>query len=681
MKKNRNLGANQTAEPEIAPKKETKGSKKADKKASKEAAKAAKKGKGAAAPQQSYPEDKPFRRTLDGGVPTIKDLICPPSFDKSDPSCIRVGNIFSRSMLIAGYPKTVSVGWADDIMNYDGDLDLAIHVNPTDERNGLDELTNKITQFEAQLSTELERGSNRNITRLRAQIDELYEERAKVEQNYITLFGIQMIMNLYARNKEQLDKETQLLDSSLKGRKIKLMPTYLQQDQGYKSALPFGKSWLPRNYRNFSSEGLTGCFPFYNAEISHKLGVFLGVNLQTATPIYVDFYDRKLLNNGNITVFGAAGSGKTFFVSLLTMRSVLKQIRTVIIDPEGEYKTITKAMGGACITIAPGSNSVINPFDIEDEDEVDDDGKPTGRRVVKLSEKIADLLNLIGVMCGNLDSEQKSLLSYVLNDTYAGMGFTEDPASLYTNDAYLDDEGNFVHGGQKRPMPTFSDFWARLDAASKQPTNSCLVSIANSLRMFRRDGVYGMFDTQTSSNLANFKEAPVVNFDVSQLEEGVLRPIGMYIAMSWAWEKFAKKNIKVKKRIVCDEAWMLTNPNMAGHEYTSQFLENTSRRIRKRNGGLLVASQNFKEFADNPQGQAVLTNATVNIFLKQNSTDIDDVQKVFKLSDGERNFLLSSKKGHFLLKIGQESSVGYALPFEHEKYLIEKKTIAAVNNS
>ena len=150
--------------------------------------------------------------------------------------------------------------------------------------------------------------------------------------------------------------------------------------------------------------------------------------------------------------------------------------------------------------------------------------------------------------------------------------------------------------------------------------------------------------------------------------------------MSWAWEKFAKKNIKVKKRIVCDEAWMLTNPNMAGHEYTSQFLENTSRRIRKRNGGLLVASQNFKEFADNPQGQAVLTNATVNIFLKQNSTDIDDVQRVFKLSDGERNFLLSSKKGHFLLKIGQESSVGYALPFEHEKYLIEKKTIAAVNN-
>ena len=68
------------------------------------------------------------------------------------------------------------------------------------------------------------------------------------------------------------------------------------------------------------------------------------------------------------------------------------------------------------------------------------------------------------------------------------------------------------------------------------------------------------------------------------------------------------------------------------------------RRIRKRNGGLLVASQNFVEFADNPQGKAVLTNTVVNIFLKQNSTDIDAVQETFKLSDGEKQFLLSAKR-------------------------------------
>ena len=59
--------------------------------------------------------------------------------------------------------------------------DLSIHINPTDERTAMDELTTKITQFEAQLETELEKGSNRNITRLRTQIDDLYEERRKAE--------------------------------------------------------------------------------------------------------------------------------------------------------------------------------------------------------------------------------------------------------------------------------------------------------------------------------------------------------------------------------------------------------------------------------------------------------------------------------------------------------------------
>lgn len=618
-------------------------------------------------------------KDLSYGVPTIKDLMAPPSMDRSASDHLVIGNKYVRNFIIAGYPKMIAVGWADAIYNYDGDLDLALHVTPMDERNALDELTNKITQFEAQLATEQEKGSNRNITRLQSQIQELYAERQKVEQNYISIYGIQMIMNLYCDSLDQLNKETQLLDNSLKGRKIKLMPTYLQMDKGYKSALPFGRSWLPKNYRNFSSEGLTACFPFYNAEISHATGVFLGVNLQTATPIYIDFYDRKVLNNGNMTVFGCAGSGKTFLVSLLTMRSALKQIRTVIIDPEGEYRTITESLGGSVIVIAPDSNAFVNPFDIEEEDEVDDEGIPTGSKIVKINEKVADLLNLIGVMAGSIDNEQRSLISYVISELYSDFGFTEDPRSLYEDEVLLQSGNEFVHHGRKKTMPTFSDFHKKLEEISKLDSNKCLTNVTNALKMYKKGGVYGMFDTQTSPSLQNFKEAPVVTFDVSQLEEGVLRPIGMFIALNWAWEKFAKKNIKQKKRILCDEAWMLTNKNMAGHEFTAQFLETTSRRIRKRNGGLLVASQNFKEFSDNPQGQAVLTNATVNIFLKQNSTDIDDVQSVFKLSDGEKNFLATAKKGHFLLKMGQESTVGFAKSFEYEKFLIEKRTMAAVS--
>jgi conjugal transfer ATP-binding protein TraC len=608
---------------------------------------------------------------LGKGIRTIKDLFAPPSFDRSQEDCIKVGNKYVRSFVINGYPSTVSVGWLDYLFNYDGDMDTAIYVEPADERTALEELTAKITQFEAQLTIELQKGNIKNVTRLKNTIAQLYEQRERLEQNYENLFYVQIVSNLYCNSKEELDKETQKLDNKLKGRKINMMPVYLRQDDAYKTALPFGKNYIPDMYRNFNSGALTACFPFYNSEISHKTGVFCGINLATMTPVLIDFYDRSVLNNGNLTVFGQAGSGKTFFVSLLTLRSALKGVRTVIIDPEGEYKKLTKAVGGSHIYIAPDSDTRINPFDLEEEEKED------GTKEVKIKDKVSDVLNLIAVMAGGLTPEQKSIVSYVLTDLYESRGFTEDPKSLYVTEPYFDEEtGEFYHDGMKKPMPTFTDFHNKLEEYAHKENNIELIKLANALKMFKKGGVYDLFDCQTSPELADFKNAPIVTFDISKLEESVLRPIGMYIALTWTWEKFVKKNPHIKKRIVADEAWMLVNKNMAGYEFTSAFLENAARRIRKRNGGLLVASQNFIEFADNPQGKAVLTNAVVNIFLKQDATDIDAVQDTFKLSDGERNFLLSAKRGEMLIKMNGESSVVYAFPFEYEKKLIAKYQVS-----
>lgn len=610
---------------------------------------------------------------LGKGRRTLKDIIAPPSFDRSDPDHIKVGNKAVRSFTINGYPSSVRVGWLDPLYNYDGDMDIALYVEPSDERGALDELTRKIAQFEADLINQREKGNIRNITRLQNNIHQLYDLREQLEQNYENLFYIQPYFNLYADNKDELNKRTQMLDNKLKGQRISIMPTYLRQDDGYKSALPFGQAYLDDNMRNFNSGALTACFPFYNSEISHENGVFMGVNLSTATPVLVDFYDRRMLANSNLTVFGKSGSGKTYFVSLLTLRSLLKGIRTVIIDPEGEYQRLSRAVGGTHVYIAPDSDTKINPFDLEEEDETDDYGKPTGYKVVRVKDKVADVLNLIGVMAGGLTREQGSLVAAVIDELYRERGFTEEAESLYVTDASFDAEtGEFYHHGKKKPMPTFTDFHNGLEEMAVKEDSEDLKRLANALRMFKKGGVYDMFDCQTSGNI-DFQNAPMITFDISKLEESILRPIGMYIALSWTWEKFIKKNPEIQKRIVCDEAWMLVNKSMAGYEYTSAFLDKAARRIRKRNGGLLVASQNFIEFYENEQGRAVLTNASLNIFLKQDASDVDAVQSTFKLSDGEKSFLLTAKTGELLLKMDEESSVVFALSFPHEEKLITGK--------
>jgi len=615
------------------------------------------------------------KTSLEKGMVSLKDLIAPSSLDRSNPEYLIVGKKYVRNFMMKGFPMQSYIGWLDPIYNFEGDMDTMIHIEPADDREALNTITEKITQFEAQLETEHRKGNIRNTTRLRDSINDLYEERMKLERNTEKLFQIQVACNLYSNSKEELEKESQIFDNQLRGRKIYMMPNYLQQDEGYISGLPFGKTFSEDKFRNCSSGALTGCFPFYNSEIYHETGIFCGVNLRTWTPILIDFYDRKKLNNSNITVIGQAGSGKTFFVSLLTMRSALRGVRTVIIDPEGEYRKLTIALGGSHIYLGTESKENINPFDIEEADILDEDGFPTGVKTVEINDKASDILNLIAVMAGGLTGGQRSIVSQITQNLYYERGITEDPKSLYVDEPYFDPiTNNFYHDGMKKQMPTFSDFHASLEDYGRREEDEEIIKLASALRMFKRGGIYGLFDCYTSSNLNNFASAPIVTFNISSLEEGILRPIGMYVALSWTWEKFIKKNPHIKKRIVCDEAWMLVSKNMAGSDFTAQFLENASRRIRKRNGGLLVASQNFTEFAESSQGRAVLTNAVVNIFLHQDSTDIDLLQDTFKLSDGEKLFLLKAKRGEILIRLHGESSIAYVVPFDFEKKLIEKKT-------
>lgn len=597
-----------------------------------------------------------------------KDFIAPASIDRSSEDHLVIEKKYCRSFVVNGFPSLVSVGWLDDLYNFAGDMDTSLFIVPADERGALDELTKKITQFEAQLMVETEKGNIRHITKLQDTVQQLYAQRRALEQNFENLFHIQIVCTLYENSESELNKQTTRFSNKVKGRRIDISPLYLRQEEGYKSTLPIGEMFIKDRLRNFNTGALTACFPFYNSEISHKDGVFLGINKATSTPLLLDFYDRSILNNSNVTVFGQAGAGKSFFLSLLTLRSALRGIRTVIIDPEGEYKPLTEKMGGAYIKLAPNVRMGINPFDIEEE--YDEETKTT---TVDIKSKIADNLNLIAIMVGGLDNEAKSVVSMILGQMYDEKGFTEDPASLMSEESTFNPEtGEIIHH-QRKAMPTLSDFYRLLDSYAKKTENISIQKIANSLKMFVKGGIYDLFDRQTSEGLTGLFNKPIITFDVSQLEEGILRPIGMYIALTWTWEKWIKKTPKIKKRIICDEAWMLVNRNMQGHEFTSQFLENCSRRIRKRNGGLLVASQNFMEFADNPQGKAVLTNAMVNIFLSQSATDIEAVQETFRLSDGEKGFLLTAKRGEMLIRCKGESSVAYAYPFRYEFDLITKR--------
>lgn len=611
------------------------------------------------------------------GARSLKDYIAPPAFYRGDETYLQVGTKFVRSFSMQGYPREIEVGWLRDLYSYEGDMDTVLYIEPVSERTALDELTHQIAQKQAELMMEREKGSIAKVTELEAKIAQLYQERINLEQQFQRQFQASLCSNLYADDLKDLKQRTEKLDNKFKGRHIYHQPNVLRQDEGYKTALPFGKNYIPDTYRNMNSGALAACFPFYNAELMHPNGVYLGHNLSTSSPVFIDLFDRTFVNNSNALIIGESGSGKTVTVSAFVYRNALRGVRTTIIDPERDYASLAESLGGVNIVIAPGSNQFINPFDLEEEDEINNEYKTTGRQFVDIKGKVSDVLNLIGVMCaGELDAELRSIVSFLIKELYDERGMNEEPASLYIEDAVFNEEtGEFYYTDVKKKMPTFSDFHDKLTKHAKETGNPRLESLSNTLLMFKKGGIYDLFDCETSDNLKHYNDAPIVNFDVRDLEEDVLRPIGMYVALSYAWERFGKKTPDQKKFIVCDEAWMLFSKNMKGHEYTGAMLEKMARRFRKRVGGLITASQRFKEFASSDEGEAVLMNSALNMFLRTKPADLDAIQERFKISDGERLFLVQARRGEVLIRTSVESAIVQTNILPSEKaLLIDKKS-------
>ena len=101
------------------------------------------------------------------------------------------------------------------------------------------------------------------------------------------------------------------------------------------------------------------------------------------------------------------------------------------------------------------------------------------------------------------------------------------------------------------------------------------------------------------------------------------------------------------------------------------FLNTMARRARKRNVSLAVISQKFQDFYETKEAQAVLTSSDTKLFLAQDKSEIEYLKEVFKLSEGEANFLVTCGKGEGLLKVGADSAIIQIQPTAKEFEFVE----------
>ncbi len=611
---------------------------------------------------------------------TIKELIAPSGIDASKIDHLEIiSNVtrYARSFFISALPRMCTFPDLFRDLYFFGDVNTSIYITPIAESRSQNELNKVINELETERIVAADSGNINRESKLAQKRFEAEQLRDEISAGFNKMYDASVIATLFSYSLEDLDRLTKLLASEMSKSLVGIKSAWAIQEDAFKSNLPLMDDKI-KKINSFDSRSMGTVFPFTTSEVGHPTGIPLGFNKQTGTPILFDNFHPSL-SNYNMVIFAKSGAGKSVTMKTLISRSsVLMGIESLALDAEGEYTIVAESLGGINVVLSPNSKTVINLFDIEPEN-VKDEITGRERTVLNVENKVEDVTQALLTMArGSTRSQEvneltKQVIAESVAEEYASLGITNNPMSIYKSGE------NFQKGDRlyrdKKEMPTIGSWYKRIEEKARQNKNSdyqyhysyLLKVMKQYIREF--NGQMAYFDGQSTFELLD--GAPFINLDISQLEERFARPLAQQILLSWIWEKYVKKNSEDrtkarKKRVLVDEAWMLLP-----YPEAVDFLNTMARRARKRNVSLAIISQRFQDFYEKPEAQAVLTSSDTKLFLAQDKSEIEYLKQIFKLSDGEANFLITCLKGEGLLKVGGDTAILQITPTAKEFEFVE----------
>jgi len=566
-------------------------------------------------------KEEPSKRDFTSGLVTTKDIIAPSSLEV-DFNHIRIDNKYYRTLFVAAYPRFVGINWLSSLINFDSSLNISMFIYPTDGKEVLDDLRRKITEMEAELSTDIQRGRLINPA-TQAKLEDALNLQANLVKGEERFFQFGLYITITADSIEDLNRTNKNLEAALGSLLIVSKKATLQMEEGFVSTLPICQDKLAIS-RNMDTTSLATTFPFVSSDLSDDKGIMYGINMHNGSLV---IFDRFSMPNYNSVVFATAGAGKSYLIKLEVLRSLMMETEIIVIDPENEYRELCVGSGGQYIAFGYGEESKINPFDLTLAEEEGENG---------LNTKILSLHKLLKVMLGEMDPIEESIMDKAMMDAYKMKGITPDPAT------------------QDKEPPLIEDLYKSLIGMEDEKAKN----LAARLEKYIKGSFSGIFNQKTTVNLNN----KFVVFGIKNLEE-VLRPVAMQIILDYVWT-VVKKTLK-KRILVVDEAWYLMQ-----HEDSAAFLRGIVKRGRKYYLGVTTITQDVDDFLGTAYGKEIVTNSAIQILLKQHSAAIEQIGEVFYLSQGEKQLLLSANKGEGIFFAGQNHVAIRVIASEDEHKMI-----------
>jgi type IV secretory pathway VirB4 component len=542
---------------------------------------------------------------------------------------LRVGPWWAATLAVTGYPAEVGPGWLEPLTTYPGRLDVSVHIEPIPPAVAADRLRKQRARLESGRRADYSKG-RLDDPEAEAAADDARELAYQIARGEGRLFRVGLYLTVYAATQENLAAEVATVRTLAESLLLQTQPATFRTLQGWLTSLPLATDLLKLR-RAFDTAALSASFPFASPDLAAgdpasaaATGVLYGLNAASSGIVC---WDRWAQDNHNSVILGRSGGGKSYLTKLDILRSLYQQVEVAVIDPEDEYARLSAAVGGAYVHL--GADQVrLNPFDLP---------PAHGRaRPDALMRRALFLHTFLAVLLGEQPSAaQRAALDLAIMTAYQQAGITADPRTW------------------ARPAPLLANLAAVLASSGDAGRE-----LAAQLVPFTEGTHSQMFAGPTTTR----PDGHLIVWSLRDLPDE-LKAAGTLLTLDAIWRRVCDPASRRRRLVVVDEAWLLMRDGQG-----AQFLFRMAKAARKYWAGLVVVTQDAEDVLGTELGRAVVNNAATQILLRQSPQAVDLVSEAFRLSAGEREFLLSAERGEGLLAAGATDRVAFktvASDFEH----------------
>ena len=553
----------------------------------------------------------------------------------------KMDNCYVTHLVINKYPITVPNGWLERLYNLDN-TKVVLRTKTLEKSKAIRRIDSAILELESKnVSKESE------MIESDYHLDSLKELLEDLSQSNETLFDTTIIISIYDDTKEYKNKR--VVKEALLEMGFGYSEMCGRQLEGFISSLISTKE-LTHIRRGIQTSSLAAGFPFNSDQIIERNGMYLGEN---NLPTFIDFYKRDNTHvNSNMVIIGQSGSGKSYATKTLLTNLASDGCKVYVLDPENEYGTLAKNLGGISIDASNGLKQRINPFEILTT--YDDEGNSNNSYYSHLQ----FLEQFYKVVLPGISSDALEMLNKLTEEVYQNKNIN---AGTRLNSLVSED------------YPIFEDLYdlvlKRLETAQNEYEITCLRILFNYLSRFANGGRdsslwngYTTFSPKENFIAFNFQKLIANRNDVTSNAE-------MLLLLKWLENEVIKnRDLNIlnhsdnKIVIAIDEAHLFIDEK---YPIALDFMYSLAKRIRKYNGMLIIITQNIKDFAGTEEtsrkSMAIINVSQYSMIFNLSPNDMTELLNLYQNSGGfndiEKDLIVHSQRGEcFLISSPYERS-------------------------